>query len=103
MRIRLSLTLDVERRRPDPAPDREVQLDALVEPQAPGRIGFTTIPGPVERRVRGGRVSGLGWWAISGDALLEALRRAHDGEDPDVVYAELYANSDHENVPGEDG
>lgn len=38
-------------------------------------------------------MSGLGWWAISGDALLAALHRAHDGESPDLIYAELYANS----------
>ena len=43
----------------------------------------------------------MGWWAISGVALLAALRRAHDGENPDVLYAELYANSDSEDVPGE--
>lgn len=36
----------------------------------------------------------LGWWAISGTDLLDALRRVSAGEDPDVVYAELYANSD---------
>ena len=36
------------------------------------------------------------WWSISGDALLDALRRVRDGDDPDLVYAELYANSDHE-------
>lgn len=41
-------------------------------------------------------MSGLGWWAISGQAILDALRRAHAGDDPDVVYAELYANSDQE-------
>lgn len=40
----------------------------------------------------------LGWWAISGDAILTALRRAHAGEDPDIVYAELYANSVQETV-----
>ncbi|MGV8874845.1 MAG: hypothetical protein ACOH2Q_20110 [Rhodococcus sp. (in: high G+C Gram-positive bacteria)] len=38
----------------------------------------------------------LGWWAISGVALLESLKRTANGEDPDLVYAELYANSDHE-------
>ncbi len=36
----------------------------------------------------------LGWWTISGQALLDALRRAHDGDSPDLVLAELYANSD---------
>ena len=35
----------------------------------------------------------LGWWNIAGSELLELLRRAHDGEDPDVIYAEAYANS----------
>lgn len=36
----------------------------------------------------------LGWWAISGEAFLDALRRAAAGEDPDMLYAEHYANSD---------
>ena len=40
--------------------------------------------------------AGLGWWTIHGEALLDALHRSHDGDDPDVVYAELYANSEHE-------
>lgn len=40
----------------------------------------------------------LGWWAISGDALLDALRRVYVGQDPDLVYAELYANSEQEEV-----
>lgn len=44
----------------------------------------------------------LGWWTISGIALLDSLKRVAGGEDPDLVYAELYANSDHENIqPGE--
>lgn len=38
----------------------------------------------------------LGWWTISGEALLDLLRQAHDGSDPDLLYAEHYANSDHE-------
>lgn len=36
----------------------------------------------------------LGWWTIAGSELLAALRRAHAGEPPDLVYAELYANSE---------
>lgn len=36
----------------------------------------------------------LGWWSIAGDELLDMLRRCHHGEDPDLVYAEAYANSD---------
>ena len=46
--------------------------------------------------------SELGWWTISGEAFLDALRRAHQGEDPDILYAEHYANSDHEWVDGVD-
>lgn len=37
-------------------------------------------------------MSGLGWWSISGETLLEMLRRVAAGEDPDLVYAETYAN-----------
>jgi hypothetical protein len=47
-------------------------------------------------------VSGVGWWTISGEALLDALRHVGNGEDPDVVYAELYVNSDHERVEPEE-
>ena len=36
----------------------------------------------------------LGWHAISGELLLEALRRCSAGEDADMVYAELWANSE---------
>lgn len=35
----------------------------------------------------------MGWWAIAGEELLLLLRRCADGEDPDLVYAEAYANS----------
>jgi hypothetical protein len=38
----------------------------------------------------------LGWWCISGEALLEMLREVSEGADPDLVYAEHYANSDHQ-------
>jgi hypothetical protein len=36
----------------------------------------------------------LCWWSISGTGLLHLLRRVADGEDPDMVYAEEYANGD---------
>ena len=41
------------------------------------------------------------WWAISGEAFLEALRRVDAGEEPNMVYIEYYANSSHERVEGE--
>lgn len=43
----------------------------------------------------------LGWWTIAGSELFALLRRTADGEDPDLIYAEAYANSVHER-PGED-
>jgi hypothetical protein len=48
-----------------------------------------------------GEISNMGWWSISGEVLLELLHRAHKGEDPDLLYAEEYANSDHEYVSEE--
>lgn len=41
-------------------------------------------------------------WVISGAMFLDALRRAAAGEDPDLLYAEFYANSDHEHVEGDE-
>lgn len=38
--------------------------------------------------------SNLGYWAISGERILAMLKRVANGEDPDLVYAEEYANSD---------
>jgi hypothetical protein len=40
----------------------------------------------------------LGWWVISGEALLDLLRRAHEGEDPELLYVEEYANADIERM-----
>jgi hypothetical protein len=36
----------------------------------------------------------LGWHVISGEDLLELLRRAHDGEDPDFLYMTEYVNAE---------
>jgi hypothetical protein len=38
-------------------------------------------------------VGGWPWWTINGESLMRALTQAHHGEDPTMVYAELYANS----------
>jgi hypothetical protein len=35
----------------------------------------------------------VSWWVIEDVELRAALKRAHDGEDPSIVEAELYANS----------
>jgi hypothetical protein len=43
----------------------------------------------------------LGWHAISGEEILEMLRRVAAGEDPDLVYMEAYVNADrHETIDG---
>lgn len=44
----------------------------------------------------------LGWHVIAGEDLLAALRRCAAGESPDLVYAELWANADHERIEGND-
>lgn len=36
----------------------------------------------------------LGWWTISGEEFLHSMHRAANGESPDLIYAELYANSE---------
>lgn len=33
------------------------------------------------------------WWVINGEDVMDALRRAHAGDDPEIVYLELVANS----------
>lgn len=43
-------------------------------------------------------MSDLGWHVISGGELLDALRRVEAGEPADLVYAELWANAEHETV-----
>ncbi len=42
----------------------------------------------------------LGYWVISGEDFMAAMKRAATGEDPDLLYAEYYANSDVEDVEG---
>ncbi|HUR18873.1 MAG TPA: hypothetical protein VMZ51_08070 [Acidimicrobiales bacterium] len=41
-----------------------------------------------------------GWWAISAEDFLRALRRVQMGEDADLVYAEMYANAEAEEEEG---
>lgn len=40
------------------------------------------------------------WWTINGAELLAALHRAHEGDDAEMVYLELFANSDAEDFGG---
>lgn len=35
-----------------------------------------------------------GWFVISDDAFKEALQRAKDGEDPEMLFMEYYANTE---------
>lgn len=41
------------------------------------------------------------WWVIHEDEIVAALRKCAAGEDPDIVYIELMANSTYEEVEGE--
>lgn len=43
------------------------------------------------------------WHLISGKDLLALLREVADGADPDLVYAELYANAETVHVPATEG
>jgi hypothetical protein len=43
----------------------------------------------------------MGWHVISGEHLLELLRRVADGEDPDLVYLEVYVNAEVEVIDDE--
>jgi len=36
----------------------------------------------------------LGWHVLPGSLLLDSLRRCEQGEDPDLVMAELWANAE---------
>jgi len=38
----------------------------------------------------------LGWHVIPGSLFLASLRRVEEGEPADLVFAELWANADHE-------
>lgn len=37
------------------------------------------------------------WWVINGEELLSALKSCYNGENPDIIYIELWANSKTEN------
>ena len=43
-----------------------------------------------------GKTPAESWWVINGQVFLDALQRAHVGEDPELLYLEHYANSNHE-------
>ena len=49
---------------------------------------------PVHTNYNTGEPCNCGWWVIAGHYLLEALRKVAAGDDPEMVYTELYANSD---------
>lgn len=42
------------------------------------------------------------WWTIHSSVIQDMLRRAHEGENPDLLYVELIANSDTEPVENRD-
>lgn len=44
----------------------------------------------------------LGWHVVSGEDFLAMLIRAYSGEDPDLLFAEWWANADHEWEDGDE-
>ena len=43
-----------------------------------------------------------GYWSMSSTSFMRALRAVHEGASPEMVYMEMYANSDIEQVTGDD-
>lgn len=43
------------------------------------------------------------WHVVHAETLLHMLRRVRDGDDPDLVYLEEFANATHERHPGDGG
>ena len=35
----------------------------------------------------------MGWWTMSGEDFMNALVRCYNGENPEIIYTEMYANS----------
>jgi hypothetical protein len=44
----------------------------------------------------------MSWWVIEDAALMSMLRAVQQGDDPDIVFAEHYANSEHQKVDPHD-
>ena len=67
------------------------------------REGYAVVRTEPEARAKahGDGSPALTWWSISGPGLMDAMRRAAAGEDPDLIYAELYANSESEKPGGQ--
>lgn len=42
-----------------------------------------------------------GWWTIHGDDIMSMMERAGKGEDPELIYMEYYANSEHHSFDGD--
>lgn len=36
----------------------------------------------------------LGWWVIHAEEIMEMLNKVAEGDTPDIVFAEMYANSE---------
>lgn len=42
------------------------------------------------------------WWVMSNSDFYEAMKRAHAGEEPDLLLIEYYVNSESEKVDPDD-
>lgn len=43
---------------------------------------------------RAGKPIAKQWWSINGQVMFDAMVRCHKGEDPELMYLELIANSE---------
>lgn len=65
---------------------------------------LTIVSAPLKREVPlvvG--AEGLGWWQVEGAEILAALHAVAAGEDPSLVFAELYANTSSIEVGEDEG
>jgi hypothetical protein len=63
-------------------------------PVASGRMVTARLLGSLEPGGSAVIDTVLAWHVISDQDLVSLLKRAHEGEDPDLLYIELYANGD---------
>ena len=74
---------------PNASPETIAALRALGEATVQ-RMADSSVAADISRRDC--------WWTIHGPRLVELLRRAHDGEDPDTLYAQEYLSADSEEI-----
>jgi len=69
------------------ARDIEIVVSAMPQDSVDTRRWEATMTSPADQ-----------YWVINGQVILDVMYRCHDGADPELMYLELIANSDTEDV-----